>query len=316
MKEKKRLAVLVVILVILVALFLGLGLTPSNYAYALSRRIPKVLAILLTGSAIAFSSVIFQTVTGNRILTPSVLGLDSLYVLLQTVTIFVLGSGAAAKLSGSLNFLASVVLMAGFSVVILGSLLRKAKSDIYFLLLAGIIAGTLFRSASTFMQAILDPNEFLIVQGKLFASFNNMSTGLLSLAAILLVLAMGWGLKSVRELDVFSLGRDHAVNLGVDDGKLVSRMLLITAVLVSVSTALVGPLIFLGVLVTNLAREMLSTYKHSYLLPGSMLIASIALVFSQLLVERVLSNETPVSVLINFAGGAYFIYLLLKENRL
>lgn len=316
MKEKKRLTVLAVILVLLVALFLGLGLTPSNYAYALSRRVPKILAILLTGSAIAFSSVIFQTVTGNRILTPSVLGLDSLYVLLQTVTIFVLGSGAAAKLSGSMNFLVSVILMAGFSVVILGSLLKKAKSDIYFLLLAGIIAGTLFRSASTFMQAILDPNEFLIVQGKLFASFNNINTGILSLAAVLIVFAMGWGLRFVRELDVLSLGRDHAVNLGVDDRKLVNRMLLITAVLVSVSTALVGPLIFLGVLVTNLAREMLSTYKHSYLLPGSMLIASIALVFSQLLVERVLSNETPVSVLINFVGGAYFIYLLLKETRL
>ena len=284
--------------------------------YALSRRVPKVLAILLTGSAIAFSSVVFQTVTGNRILTPSVLGLDSLYVLLQTVTIFVLGSGAAASLSGRLNFLSSVVLMAGFSVVILGSLLRKAKSDIYFLLLAGIIAGTLFRSASTFMQAILDPNEFLIVQGRLFASFNNVSNWILSLAAVLLIVAMGWGLKSVRELDVLSLGRDHAVNLGVDYGRLVNRMLLITAVLVSVSTALVGPLIFLGVLVTNLAREMLSTYKHSYLLPGSMLIASIALVFSQLLVERVLGNETPVSVLINLVGGAYFIYLLLKENRL
>lgn len=316
MSAKKKVAILSIVLVLLIALFLGLGLTPSNYAYALSRRVPKVLAILLTGSAIAFSSVIFQTVTGNRILTPSVLGLDSLYVLLQTVTIFFLDSGVAAKLSGSMNFFVSVILMVVFSVVILGSLLKKAKSNIYFLLLAGIIAGTLFRSASTFMQAILDPNEFLIVQGKLFASFNNINTGILAIAAVLLVLAMGWGVKSVRELDVFSLGHDHAVNLGLDTRRLVNRMLLITAVLVSVSTALVGPLIFLGVLVTNLAREMLSTYKHSYLLPGSMLIASIALVFSQLLVERVLSNETPVSVLINFVGGAYFIYLLLKETRL
>lgn len=316
MSAKKKIVFLSIVLVLLVALFLGLGLTPANQAYALSRRIPKIAAILLTGSAIAFSSVIFQTVTGNRILTPSVLGLDSLYVLLQTLTIFVLGSGAAAKLSGSLNFLSSVLLMVVFSVAILGSLLRKAKSDIYFLLLAGIIAGTLFRSASTFMQAILDPNEFLIVQGKLFASFNNINTGILATAAVLLLLAMGWGMKSVQELDVLSLGRDHAVNLGVDYRKLVNRMLLITAVLVSVSTALVGPLIFLGVLVTNLAREMLKTYRHSYLLPGSMLIASIALVFSQLIVERVLSNETPVSVLINLVGGAYFIYLLLKEERI
>lgn len=313
---KKKLIFLSTLLGIGILLFLFLDLNTKSASYALSRRIPKIIAIVLTGSAIAYASLVFQTVTENRILTPSVLGLDALYVFIQTIIIFIVGSESMAKVDSRISFLLSVLLMVVFSVGILGLILKKVKGNIYLLLLVGIITGTLFRSGSSFIQVIIDPNEFLILQGSLFASFNNINTEVLALAAVLLSGAMVLGMTKLKELDVLSLGRDHAINLGINHKSLVDVILVIVAILISVSTALVGPITFLGILVTNLSREMLKTYKHKYLIIGAMLISSTALVYGQLLVERVFEFSTPISVIINFIGGFYFIYLLLKENQL
>ncbi|SDH93591.1 iron chelate uptake ABC transporter family permease subunit [Proteiniclasticum ruminis] len=313
---KKKIAVLSILLLLGIGLFLFLGLNPNSYEYALSRRIPKILAITLTGGAIAYASLIFQTVTENRILTPSVLGLDSVFVFIQTIAIFFIGSEAIAKVDVRISFLFSVGIMVLFSVGILGGILRKVGGNIYLLLLVGIITGTLFRSASSFLQVIIDPNEFLTLQGRLFASFNNINTDVLLISAVLLIGAMVMGIMKAKELDVLSLGKDHAVNLGINHKKLVNSMLVLVAVLISVSTALVGPITFLGILVTNLSRELLKTFKHTYLLIGAMLISSTALVYGQLLVERIFVFSTPISVIINFIGGLYFIYLLLRENQL
>lgn len=313
---KKKLVLLSMVLVLGIGLFLFLGLNPNSYQYALSRRIPKIIAIALTGGAIAYASMVFQTVTENRILTPSVLGLDAVYVFIQTILIFIVGSEAMARADHRMLFLVSVVAMVGFSVGVLGFILKKVKGNIYLLLLVGIVTGTFFRSASSFVQVIIDPNEFLVLQGRLFASFNNVNTRVLWISAVLLVAAMVYGMSKVKELDVLSLGRDHAINLGVDHKRLVNTMLILVAILISVSTALVGPITFLGILVTNLSRELLKTYQHSYLIPGAMLISATALVYGQLLVERIFVFSTPISVIINFIGGLYFIYLLVRENQL
>lgn len=313
---KKKILLLSALLFIGVLLFLLLDLNPKSASYALSRRIPKIIAIILTGSAIAYASLVFQTVTENRILTPSVLGLDALYVFIQTVIIFVIGSESLAKIDSRIGFIISVVLMVAFSVGILGLILKKVKGNIYLLLLVGIITGTLFRSGSSFIQVIIDPNEFLILQGSLFASFNNINTEVLVLSSVLLAGSMIYGMTKSKELDVLSLGRDNAINLGINHKNLVNTILVIVAILISVSTALVGPITFLGILVTNLSRELMRTYRHKYLIIGAMLISATALVYGQLLVERVFAFSTPISVIINFIGGLYFIYLLLKENQL
>lgn len=287
----------------------------GHWDYVLKHRGKKILAIILTGACIAFSTVIFQTITNNRILTPSILGLDSLYMLIQTVVVFVFGSASLTIISKNTNFLISVGLMIVFSLLLYKFLFRREGRTIYFLLLIGLIIGTLFQSASTFMEVLIDPNEFQVVQSKMFASFNNVNTDLLVISLIA-ILGIGVYFKRyTKYLDVLALGRDHAVNLGVPYDFVVKRLLIVVAVLVSISTALVGPITFLGLLVVNIAHPLLKTYMHKYLILGSVLISIIALVGGQFLVERVFTFTTTVSVIINFIGGVYFIYLLLKENK-
>ncbi|TYS09583.1 iron chelate uptake ABC transporter family permease subunit [Bacillus subtilis] len=313
MRNQMKIALLVGLAIVCIGLFLFYDV--GNWDYTLPRRIKKVAAIVLTGGAIAFSTMIFQTITNNRILTPSILGLDSLYMLIQTGIIFLFGSANMVIMNKNMNFIISVLLMILFSLVLYQLMFKGEGRNIFFLLLVGIVFGTLFGSLSSFMQMLIDPNEFQVVQDKMFASFNNINTDLLWLAFIIFLLTGVYVWRFTKFFDVLSLGREHAVNLGIDYDKVVKQMLVVVAILVSVSTALVGPIMFLGLLVVNLAREFLNTYKHSYLIAGSVFISIIALVGGQFVVEKVFTFSTTLSVIINFAGGIYFIYLLLKENK-
>ncbi|MFD0944011.1 iron chelate uptake ABC transporter family permease subunit [Savagea faecisuis] len=313
-KNSTKLIVLVVLALVSCALYLFYELNGS-YDYALPRRAVKVAAMALTGIAIAYSTVIFQTITHNRILTPSIMGLDSLYILLQTLFVFFLGSMHVTVVNQHVNFVLSVISMIVFALLLYKFLFQAGKRPIYFLLLVGIIVGTFFSSITTFLQVLIDPNEFLRVQDKMFASFNNINGDLVWWAFGIIAIALIIGWRYMEELDVLSLGRDVAINLGVPYDAIVKRMLILSSVLIAVSTALVGPITFFGLIVANLSYQYFNTYKHKILITGAAFMSIIALVGGQWIVERVFSFSTTLSVIINFVGGIYFIYLLLKESR-
>lgn len=314
MDYKKKTWILGIVSVLLALLYIFYGLT-GNIDYILPKRIIKVVAIILTGGAIAFSTTIFMTITNNRILTPSIMGLDSLYMLTQTFIIFVFGSRSLIMMNSNVNYLLSIGIMVLFSLVFYRLLFKGEDNNIYFLLLIGMILGTFFSSFTSFMQVLIDPNEFMIVQDKMFASINNVNTNLVYLSIILIVLVTLYFLRFYKYLDVLSLGRDHAINLGVPYNQVVRQLLIIVAILISIATALIGPITFLGLLVVNIAYQFLNTYRHLYLILGSVFLSIIALLGGQFIVEKVFVFETTISVIINFVGGIYFIYLLLKENK-
>lgn len=310
---KAKIISLTVLNIVLIGLFLTIDV--KNWEYALPRRGASVAAIAVTGAAIAFSTVVFQTITNNRILTPSIIGLDSLYMLIQTFIIFVFGSTSFLVIDRNVNFLLSVGMMILFAGLFYKLLFRREGQHLFLLLLIGLVLGTLFSSLSTFMQVLIDPNEFQTVQNRMFASFNNINTDLLYLAIALFIGITIYCYKYFEFLDVLSLGREHAVNLGIPYDSVIKRLLIVVAIFISIATALVGPITFLGLLVANVAYEFMRTYKHREIIIGAILISTIALIGGQLVVQHVFTFSTPLSVIINFIGGVYFLYLLLKENK-
>ncbi len=314
--DKKKLYILGIVALFVIGLFLFEGLNSRNWDYNLSKRIPKVIAIVITGGSIAFSSMIFQTVTNNRILTPSILGLDSLYMFVQTISVFLFGASSIFMINRNVNFMISVTIMLVGTLVLYKILFKKGGNrNIFFLLLVGTVLGTLFKSMTSFMQVIIDPNEFETLQSKIFASFANVNTDILLISVIALLIIFVLFYDDVKKLDVMLLGRDQAINLGIDFDRFSKKILIVVAVLVSISTALVGQITFLGLLVVNLSYQFLNTYKHSYQITGSILISIIALIAGQFIVERILNFGSTVSIIINFIGGIYFIYLLMKEGK-
>lgn len=311
---RTRLLVLAGAALAIVATFLLIGAN-GNWSFVLPFRGAKLAAMVLVAYAIAVSSVLFQSITHNRILTPAIMGFDTLYLLIQAVIIFTVGSNPLLDLGGpNLRFVAEVVLMTGFACMLFRALFTGAAHSLHLMLLAGIVFGLLFRSLSGFVMRLIDPNEFMVLQDRMFASFNSIQTGLLSVAAVAIALASlaAWRLR--HRYDVLALGRDIAVNLGIDYRRTVMRTLALIAVMVSVSTALVGPVTFFGLLVSNLAYVTAGSDRHKYLLPMAVLWGVVCLVGGQLLLERVLELNATVSVVIEFAGGLLFLFLITRKR--
>ncbi len=312
---KKNFLITILLLLVAAALFLFYDMG-SNWEFALRLRGVKVLAILVVSCCVAYSSVAFQTLTNNRILTPSIMGFESVYLLIQTVIVFVYGDQTFRVLSSLDNFFLSVLGMVGFAFLLYILIYKKGKDNLYLLLLVGIILGTLFNSLSSFMQLLIDPSDYFIVQGKMFATFNKINRDLLWPSAGVLVVLLVVGFRTTKYLDVLALGRDQAINLGLNYNRTVQLFLIIIAILVSVSTALVGPITFLGLLVTNLTYELFKTHRHSVIIAACCLVTAVTLLGGQFVMERLFHLSIPVSAIINLVGGLYFMFLLLRVRKL
>lgn len=307
--------ILLIVVAIVVTVFYLLYQLPNRWQYALMHRSLSLLAIIVTGTAIALSTMLFQALVNNRILTPSVLGLDSLYLFIQTAIIFFSGSATLFAIDSIGLFFFSSAIMLLFSLVLYQLLFRQEQQNMFFLLLVGIVFGTLFQSMTTFMEVLIDPNEFQIAQDIGFASFNRINTNILWIATIMIVALSLFSIRYFSVLDVLSLGRDQAINLGINYQRITKQLLIIITLLISVATALVGPITFLGLLVMNITFEFMPKYQHKWLIPTAILIVIITLVLGQFIVAQLLTFKTTLSILVNFIGGVYFIYLLLRTNK-
>ncbi|MCP3098815.1 iron chelate uptake ABC transporter family permease subunit [Myxococcus sp. K15C18031901] len=286
----------------------------GQWDFVLPFRGRKLATALLVGYAIGVSTVLFQTVTGNRVLTPAIMGFDYLYVLIQTCLLFFLGSGTVARMDPRLLFGVEVVVMVAFSGLLHWGLFGGARRSLHLLLLTGVVLGVLFRSLAQFLQRVIDPNEFIFLQDRFFASFNNPDAHLLLVAAAVTLGVSLVGLRVLGACDVLVLGREAAINLGVDHRRTAGLILVLVAILVSVSTALVGPVTFFGLLVSNLAHMLMRTYRHVLLLPAAALIGAVALVAGQVALERLFAFDASPRVIIEFVGGLVFITMLMRKT--
>ncbi|MCK8074688.1 iron chelate uptake ABC transporter family permease subunit [Vibrio sp. 1CM2L] len=314
MRDSVKIAILAIASLCMAAVFVGQGLTWDNYEFFLSLRLPKLLSIVLAAVAISASSLVFQTITNNRILTPSILGFDSLYMLVQTVLLFVFGSASFWVIDSIANFSMSVTVMILFSFALFHFYFKSKRNNVFTLLLIGIVCGSVFSSLANFLAMLIDPNEFAVLQNVMFASFNNVKGELVYLSLIPLGLSLLGLWLLAPKLDVLWLGVDNATSLGVNTKRLTQITLVIVSVMVAVSTALVGPVLFFGLVTVSLARQIFRSYQHRVLIIASSLLAIVLLVSGQWFIEKVMAFETTVSVIINLVGGLYFMFLLLRTR--
>lgn len=312
MRDRFWLGLLAALAVASIIAFMTVNLR-GNLAFALELRGIRLLALVTVAIAIAVSTVVFQTITGNRILTPAIMGLDALYQFAQIALVFALGGLGYLSLSPYLKFgLETAGLMLLATVLLLPAL--KSRVDLVLMLLAGVVIGGLFRSLSQLLARLIDPQEFAIAQGALFANFSSPRTDLLLLASVLtLVVVLGlWRRRHV--LDIIALGRDTAISLGVDWTRSVSVYLLVVSCLVAVSTALVGPVTFFGLIVVALAERLISARRHAVLFIAAMLVGIVVMVGGQTLLQHGLDQASTLSVVIDFVGGLVFILLLFTSR--
>lgn len=315
MSTSKKISILVVMAICMSIFYLLVGLDFDIFEYQFQSRFKKFILILLVGASIGTSVVIFQSITTNRLLTPSIMGLDSVYLFVKVLPIFILGEQATVVTNIYLNFLITLIAMVLFSLLLFQVIFKLGHFSVYFILLVGVILGTFFRSITSFLQLIMNPESFLAVQNVMFASFEASNSKLVTVSGILLVILIIVTIILRPYLDVLLLGRAQAINLGVSYENMTRMFLILVALLVSISTALIGPVTFLGLLTVNLAHEFMKTYEHKFILPATILFSWISLFIAQWIVENLFEATTEFSLIVDLVGGSYFIYLLVKRRN-
>ena len=305
-------------------LWLGLGLLGAGfllwqlrapYGVILELRGLKLAALICVGAATGVATILFQTVAMNRLLTPGIVGFDALFVLMQTLLVASLGGVGLAQIPGMARFGIETAVLVAAATVLFGTLLRRDAGDVTRMILTGVILGVLLRGLAGLVQRLLDPSEFAVVQQAMFASFGRVDAGQLLAAALCLTAALVAAMRMAPALDVAGLGRGAARGLGLDHDRVVRIALMLIAVLVSVSTALVGPITFLGLLAASLARQVTDTHRHAVLIPAAAGIGALILVAGQFIFERLLRQQSALAVVVEFLGGLLFLALVLRKVR-
>lgn len=323
-RAARRYGLLLAVLVVLAAASLAGNLLWGNPMEFGSRgfwliaqmRATNIVVIVLVAFCQALATVAFQTVTNNRILTPSIMGFESLYRLVQTGAVFFLGATGITAISGVRQYLVQVALMVGFAAVLYGWLLARRGGNLQITLLVGIVLGGGLGAAATFMQRLLTPSEFDVLTARLIGSIANADTDYLGWAIGLAAVAGTLLWVQSGRLNVMALGRDAAINLGVPHRRQLIVVLLLVAVLIAVSTALVGPLTFLGFLIAMLAYQLADTYDHRLVFPVAWVLGIVVLAGSYFVLKNIFYAEGSVGIIIEVVGGTFFLAYILRKGRL
>ena len=329
------------LLVIVAYQFIDVKFTNEKlFQYSMMIRTPKLITMLIAAFCIGTASIVFQSIISNRIVTPCLLGMNGLYILIHVaITYFAIDKsfvhiadainpilapitnllspgGAASRgiTSKEIAFVVDLIIMGFAGSVIYGYLFKKTRYNILYVLLTGTVLATLFTSLSNTMIRVMDPNEYDQMLAELVAGFDHVNDKLIFIGIACIIITILVFRKDIKLLDVISLGKNRAISLGVDYDKTVRRLLIGVTFFITIATAMVGPISFLGLIIANLSRELFKTYKHSYLMIGSFLMGVVVLFGGQTLIEHVFGFGTQISVFINLFGGIYFLYLVLKNK--
>ena len=313
----KKIIILTALVIGVCAAYLFIHSHPENpklFRYILSLRIPTLVVMMIAAFSIGSASLIFQSIINNRIVTPCLLGMNAMYTLVHTTVIFMVGSGSIFATNSNLSFAVDLIVMSVVATFIYSFMFEKTGNNVLYVLLIGTVLSSFFGSIQSTMIRVMDPNEYDALLTTLVADFNNVNVEVIYFSLILLIALTIFLWKDLMLLDVITLGKEQAINLGVDYDRTVRRLLLGVVLCIAVATAMVGPISFLGLIIANLARQLLKTHKHNYLIVGSALMGMLAIIAGQFVSQHIFSYAVPISTFITIGGGVYFLYLLLFKK--
>lgn len=279
-------------------------------------RRDSLITIAVVALCHSVSTIAFQTAVGNRIITPGIMGFGALYTAIQTVVVFIFGMAGASMLVGIWQFFLQMLVMMLVATALYSWLLSGRFSNIHIMLLVGVVIGGTLGQMSNFLQRMLTPSEFDVLTARLFGNISNARTEYLPYAVpiVLIVAAVLW--MRANRLNVLALGKSTALNLGINYKRELIGILALVSILVSLATALVGPMMFLGFLSAMLAYQLGDTYSHRLLFPLGFLAAYTVLAASYFILRHVWSAGGAVTIVVELIGGLVFLFFLLRKGRL
>lgn len=317
-KIQKNTVILIILLifaVFLCVLYMSYDINTSKQKfidYSINLRYPKLWGIVLTAFCISTCTVAFQSVVSNRLITPCLLGMNSFYTFVGTALSIILGFFGMRIGNMYVAYLLNLLAVAIFGYLLYGQLFKKTNYNVTYVLLTGTVMASFFDSTS----GLLSP----FARGYSVSLFGSGSstyrtdTDLLAFSTFLCIVLVLLFWSDICKLDVIGLGRNNVINLGVDFEKQTGHILIAVLIFIAISAIAGTTYTFLGIILSNLARELFKTYRHFYLLLGSFLLGIIFLVGAQVWMEHFARYKVSVDVYITIFGGSYFLWLLVKNK--
>lgn len=271
-------------------------------------RLPRVIAAVLGGAALALSGLVLQTVFRNPLAGPYVLGVSSGASL--GVALLLLGGFGSA----TLGVLSAASLGAG-SVLMLVLLLARWVSSPVNLLVLGLMVGYVVDAMISVLIHFSDSEELRGFVTWSFGSFGRVQPGQLPWFAGVVLVGLLLSFVSVKYLNGVALGEEGARTLGIDVRRSRAVALVAASLLAAVATAFCGPVGFIGLAVPHLARGVFRTANHRVLIPGSVLLGSLlALLAGWIAQWPGEAGVLPLNAITSLMGAPVVIWILLPRQ--
>lgn len=284
----------------------------------LQTRLPQALTAILCGGALAVCGLLLQTAFCNPLAGPSIFGINSGASLGVAFVMLLFGGSITAGAVSVTGFLA--VLIAAFvgAVAVMAVLLffSNLVNNNVMLLITGIMIGYISSSAISLLNffATEEGVHSYMIWG--LGNFGGVSMAQMPLFAAVTIVGLICALLLIKPLNAVLLGEQYAENLGINTIKLRNCLLLVTGLLTAVTTAYCGPIAFIGLAVPHIARMLLKTDNHRYLIPGTILSgAAISLLCNIICVLPGDNGIIPLNAVTPIMGAPVIIYVIIKGRH-
>lgn len=278
-------------------------------------RLPKAITAILTGSGLAVSGLLMQTLFRNPLAGPFVLGISS-GASLGVALLIMGGSIWGIALTGA-SLLVIAASMGSFTVLLLVMVVASKIRDTMALLIIGLMFGSITGSIVSILS-YLSPSEAL--QRYVFwslGSLGNISWYQLAVLGVVFLIGMGFSIASLKGLNSLLLGEYYAKSLGLRLTKSKYLIMLATSLLAGSITSFVGPIAFVGLAVPHLTRQVLPTSNHIILLPAVCLYGAILMLLCDTLAQLPFSQYTlPINAVTSIVGAPVVIWLLVRKRKM
>ena len=331
---------LFIILVLLIVLFFGISMVVgavdiplsdvasiltgheserASWQYiVLQSRLPQALTAVLCGASLAVSGLMLQTAFRNPLAGPSIFGINSGASLGVALVLLLLGGSVTAGDITISGFMA--VLLAAFigAMLVMGIILvfsTIVRNNIM-LLIIGIMIGYITSSAISLLNFFATDQGVQSYMMWGLGNFGGVTMKQMPLFAGITVVALMGSLMLIKPLNALLLGEQYAENLGINTQRVRNYLLLVTGILAAVTTAFCGPVAFIGLAVPHIARLLLGTDNHQYLMPATILCGSaIALLCNIVCVLPGDAGIIPLNAVTPIMGAPVIIYVIAKQRR-
>ena len=302
----------------IVRILLGDTSEKASWRYIiLESRLPQAITAMFCGASLAVSGLMLQTVFRNPLAGPSIFGINSGAGLGVALVMLFLGGGLSV---GSLQFSGfAAVLMAAFlgamavmAVIFFFSTLVRSH---VMLLIIGIMIGYISSSAISLLNFFATEQgvQSYMVWG--LGNFGGVSMEQMPSFALITLAGLLGALTLIKPLNALLLGEQYAENLGINTQRVRNYLLFVTGILTAITTAFCGPIAFIGLAVPHIARMLLTTDNHQYLMPATILTgAAIALLCNVICVLPGSQGIIPLNAVTPIMGAPVIIYVILKQR--